>query len=637
MRLGEAYVNVRADLKPYYRDLQVGLRETTAAFEKQLNKELGRRFGKEISQGAKESLTAGAKDISASFEKEVGRVNVSNRQGLRRSTRRGIEEGFFDALRSGQKLFTFIASSLASALDDGISALPVQVKAAITAGLIAVTPILIAQFGAIVAAGIALGTAGLGIALASQLQPVQDAFAQTLSSLRNVSVAAAGPLIDPLISGMQFLVRFVERFVAPRLESIFTRIGPGIENLIRGIGIAVDQIFQGLQIGSGDIDGLLTELANSAVTLGIAIGEAFRILLSTGQDGRDVLRDLVFFLSATLIAVSAITAALVKAYGAVRDITMLLRGDIAGFLAAQAADALDEYNSKVFVTRDAYGDLVVATDAETKALEAQAKAAEENAKALDKIVDAANSFLDTLISVEKARDDLNEAIKENGRTLDIDGEKGRENAEKTQTFINRIRDSLIARVEQGEITAEQAEAQFNREIAALERTFGKTKQTKEEFQRLFGAMIAASKARLDASPWITAFNKIGEAAKAAIDRIRELSRVANSTSGRSVAPGSPSPSGGGGGQQFADGGRITKPTVAVMGEGFQPELVLPETKPQRAAEILANSTLAGLIGGAPTTVIAIFDGEPFQARIVRTAQGVNNRAARNISQVPRSI
>lgn len=637
MRLGEAYVNVRADLKPYYRDLQVGLRETTAAFEKQLNKELGRRFGKEISQGAKESLTAGAKDISASFEKEVGKINVSNRQGLRRSTRRGIEEGFFDALSTSQKLFTFVASSLASALDDGISALPVEVKAALAAALLAISPVLIAQFGTIVAAGISIGVAGLGVALASQLQPVQEAFAQSLSSLRNVTVAAAGPLIDPLINGMRFLVQFVERSVAPRLESIFTRIGPSIEAIINGIGIAVDQIFRGLQIGSGDIAGLLTELADSAVIFGIAIGESFRLLLSTGRDGRIVLRDLVTFLSLTLISISAITAALVDAYGAVRDISFLLRGDIAGFLAAQAADELEKYNNAVFVTRGAYGDLVVATDAETKALQEQAKAAEENAKALDKIVDAANSFLDTLINVEKARDDLNEAIKENGRTLDLDSEKGRENAEKTQSFINGIRDALIARVQQGEITAEEAEVQFGREIAALEKIFGKTKASKEEFQRLFGAMIAASKARLDASPWITAFNKIGAAARAAIDRIKELARLSNNASGRSIAPGSPAPSGGGGGQQFADGGRITKPTMALMGEGFQPELVLPETKPQRAAEILANSTLAGLIGGTPTTVIAIFDGEPFQARIVRTAQGVNNRAARNISHVPRSI
>lgn len=638
MRLGEAYVNVRADLKPYYRDLQVGLRETTAAFEKQLNKQLGRKFGKEISTGAREELVEGAKKISKDIEKELGGSggNDKVRRGMRRSTRKGLEEGFFDALSSGQKLFTFIASSLASALDDGISALPVEIKAALAAGLAAVAPVLIAQFGTILAAGIAVGTAGLGIALAAQLQPVQEAFADILTRVRNSAAGAAGPLVEPLIRGLEYFANFVEKSIAPRLESIFTVIGPGIEALVKGATVAIDQIFAGLQAGSGDIDGLLRELADAFIFLGVVIGDSFRILLSTGRDGRAVLRDLVAVIGATVLGISALAAVLADAYGYVRDIGLLLKGDIAGFYAAQAADQLEKVNNAAFVTENAYRSMTVATDAETKALDAQTKALKANQKALDDVVKSADDYITTQIDAEEARDALTEALKKNGRTLDLDTEKGRDNARKTQDFLNDIRDSLIARVEQGDLTAEAAEAQFNQEVAALEKVYGKTKTTKEEFHRLFDAMIAASKARLDPSPWVTAFTAIGKAARDAIARIRELSRVAAGVRGPASAPGSASSRGGGGGTPYADGGRITRPTYAMMGEGYQPELVLPETKPARAAQILAGSPLGNMLGGQ-TVVYAYFDGEPFQARIVQTTRNSNNRTARNIAQVPRSL
>jgi len=83
---------------------------------------------------------------------------------------------------------------------------------------------------------------------------------------------------------------------------------------------------------------------------------------------------------------------------------------------------------------------------------------------------------------------------------------------------------------------------------------------------------------------------------------------------------------------FADGGITSGPSIA--GEAG-PEAILPLDDPVRARQIAADPRVAELLGGGETTVIAMFDGEPFQARIVRTVRGEKAKTARAVAQKPR--
>lgn len=84
----------------------------------------------------------------------------------------------------------------------------------------------------------------------------------------------------------------------------------------------------------------------------------------------------------------------------------------------------------------------------------------------------------------------------------------------------------------------------------------------------------------------------------------------------------------------AQGGVYDSPVIA--GEAGA-EAILPLNDPVRAREILNDPEVIQAIGSGngETTVIAYFDGEPFQARITKTVDGKLQATARQLTQRPR--
>jgi hypothetical protein len=83
---------------------------------------------------------------------------------------------------------------------------------------------------------------------------------------------------------------------------------------------------------------------------------------------------------------------------------------------------------------------------------------------------------------------------------------------------------------------------------------------------------------------------------------------------------------------MAKGGITDGPSIA--GEAGQ-EAVLPLDDPVRARQIAADPMVSSILGHGEMTVIAIFDGEPFQARIVRTVDEKTSATTRQLTQKPR--
>lgn len=83
---------------------------------------------------------------------------------------------------------------------------------------------------------------------------------------------------------------------------------------------------------------------------------------------------------------------------------------------------------------------------------------------------------------------------------------------------------------------------------------------------------------------------------------------------------------------MAEGGITDGPSIA--GEAGR-EAVLPLDDPVRARQIASDPLVANILGAGEMTVIAVFDGEPFQARIVRTVDEKTAVTARQLTQKPR--
>lgn len=86
----------------------------------------------------------------------------------------------------------------------------------------------------------------------------------------------------------------------------------------------------------------------------------------------------------------------------------------------------------------------------------------------------------------------------------------------------------------------------------------------------------------------------------------------------------------------ASAGGITQGPV-VAGEAGT-EAILPLDDPVRARQVASDPIVQNIIGGMGDTIVyAIFDGEPFQARIVRTAQAALAGTSRQLTQKPRTV
>jgi hypothetical protein len=83
---------------------------------------------------------------------------------------------------------------------------------------------------------------------------------------------------------------------------------------------------------------------------------------------------------------------------------------------------------------------------------------------------------------------------------------------------------------------------------------------------------------------------------------------------------------------MAEGGITDGPAVA--GEAGR-EAVLPLDDPVRARQIAADPLVSSILGAGEMVVYAIFDGEPFQARIVRTVDEKTSATTRQLTQKPR--
>lgn len=85
------------------------------------------------------------------------------------------------------------------------------------------------------------------------------------------------------------------------------------------------------------------------------------------------------------------------------------------------------------------------------------------------------------------------------------------------------------------------------------------------------------------------------------------------------------------GKPFAEGGVITEPTLALMGEGHRSEAIIPLTNPRRAQEIADQTGLSTMLSGGGDTFIFYLGEEQITARIVRIASGVVDASGRQLT------
>lgn len=598
MALGEAFVNVRADLKPFARDVDRDIKLILRRAERSIANDPS--IGRALSSSVRTQLSDG---VSGGLE-----------EGFTRGTARGTRA----ALRGGQRFF----AALADFADDGLSALPAEVKAVIvlgvSAGAIAAAPILSGAISAAITTGVALSVIGAGVALASQFDAVEDQFTavgrEILASLRD----AASVFILPLLqAGADIVVVF--RDVEDVIRRIFGQAALQVEPLTEALTGFFRNLLPGIERTVTRARPLIEALAGALPDLGRRLSEALMILAEVSPEAAVALRDLLTVIGTAIVRFSQFVAALTEVYFWLRIVGAAASGDVAGAVTLfaererAAAFASGQLTSGLQTTNTALGQTA------TEALAAQ--------QAISALLREQLKGVNATIDYEQAIDDLQRSIREGNRDFRVTEENGRSNLRLVETAIDaaaRQRDAEIARATETGRSIESINAAYEQEIATIERIVGANIRQDTTLQELFATARSAPKdvAIQVTTPglgsaiarWRELGAAIGNAAQAGAQYLRNN----NPNGGLRVAV------------QYANGDIVSQPTLGLIGEAGYREAVIPDPKvmPGRAMQ-LANqfgltSLIANSIGQNAPPVVNVYVGGNKLEEMVDFRIGVNN-------------
>lgn len=609
MALGEAFIEVHADLKPFARDLKTTAKPIVEAFEREIQGA--------VSKGVRQGSDEGGRDAGERVSRHLKKSLLSQ--------------------FGNKNFFVVIAGALGSALDDGISALPTEVKAAIVLGIVLASPIIAAFLTGAIVAGVGAGFAVLGTVLGAQYQSVQDKAAETFQLLRRELVSSAdsfeGAIIDALavvrtrIIGMGDLFRGIFDVSATFIDPITQGILDGIEEFLRSVRNSI-----------GGIRPFIDELGAGIAVLGEALGDALEILVVSGEDGATALRDLFSLVGVLIVSFSILLTIMTKLYGTIRDIVKVTNNLAGAFspglaLVAHFFEQTDrtatKYKSFVnsnFDLSSSFRGLVVDTKNEAKAIEEYQKALEDASKAV-------KNQLDLNVNWEQSLDDIAASLKENGSTLDITTQKGRDNVREFSQALKIAEERAVERVRTGQISADQAVAYYDEEIGQLRRLATQAGLSQQEFNNLYQQIIETATLRISAQEiGVDALTGELTDANGEAKRLYDLLQLIMGLR-RNIIAGAI-----GGVRGFAEGGMHYFPEVVRVAEDG-PEVTIPLTKPARAAALVRESGLDQLLGGGGGTgqTLVFIGNEQLDARMVRIVEASNNRQAMALRNAGRSF
>lgn len=622
--LGEAFINVRADMSPFRRDL----RDETQKEADLLEQAYGPKLAKVVSKAIKDGGKDGVKELdllNQAYGTKLGKVvaeaiGIGAEEGTREASSK-IRKGLDKDLGKGSSILLAITGAMAGALDDGISALPAEIKASIVGSLLAITPLISGAMAGAIGAGVVLGFSGLGLALASQLESVQTFWPGFLTRTRNTLVQAALPFEKVLL---ETLGQVEERLTewGPMLERIFTRVAPLFDTILGGILDGAEFFLDGLEAGLGDAGVFAEALGDALAIVGKGMGDVFRIIMMTGEDGATAFLDLVFVLTDLMVTIARMINLFTELYAWVRkfvqsipDWAAILYPPVLLFkILAEQVDSAADQNVAYAYTNTGVESSILGVVAATKDEE---KALQEAEKAILDAQSALFKSIDTNIAYERSLDDIEEAIKRNGKTLDVDTEKGRQNLEAIGTAIKLAQQKAKERADSGKYNADQLTAAYSSEIERIYKAAEAQGVSRDRLREVYGVIIDILNAPPPDTEWARQLAMYAAAAASALER---ANKAAWNLPNRLGGP-----------QPFAEGGIVYGPTQALIGEAGA-EAVIPMTRPARAAEIMRQSGLDRMMSSSGSTNVYVYLGnEAFDQHVQKIVVQDSRAQARQLT------
>ncbi|MEV6287398.1 hypothetical protein [Kribbella sp. NPDC051770] len=417
-----------------------------------------------------------AKNTEKSFNKAGDKASRSFGASMKKWFRGDGAGLFAEVGKSGGTVF---GSGLLGALKTPV--LGPALVAAIAAAAAVAMPAAGAIAGAGLVAGFGAGIAGLGLVFAARSDAVKNAWSATLSEMGSTLTTLSKPFEQTLVDMLASARRTFGNFV-PALGAAFAKMAPVLSGFGDQIGKAFDKFEPAIAPITSAFNEVIRSLGPALVDMSGNISQGFIDLADSVRQNPDALadmtrgvgnltRDLLSLITTlnnlngqfkSITGVSAVTAVFEGLRGAVH----LLLGPFAalgGILSNgsrvfgslkgssdAAGSSMSSAAAQTVALARAHNGLPASVQGGANALEDEKKKANEAAAAFEDLIqktfrlsNATLGLSGAQISFQAAIDSATASVKSNGRTLDINTEKGRAN----RTALNSVASSANSQTE----------------------------------------------------------------------------------------------------------------------------------------------------------------------------------------------
>lgn len=365
---------------------------------------------------------ASAERSFAASQKRIRETSKSNSKGIGS-----------DLVSEGGKS----AAKLSDTIKDKLGVAGVSGGQLLGVGLAAAAPAIGAIISAAVIGGAGIGGVIGGVALAARDPRVKSAAADLGDSILGQLTTDAAPFVEPVLRNIA-KVQVAFQGMNDRIKRIFSTSSGFLDPLVDGAIGAVNGILRGVDALVSKAAPVIKSFGQAFTTIGDAVGDALTTISGDSEDAASSI-DVLANATATLIrGAGQLVRGLTELYGVVSFIPSKIRD------ASMAIVGWDESVHQSVPTASAAAEIQKQLQKITLSTgEAAGKAGQQMTTYADTMADASSkgrSLYDSQTAVAEALATAKKALDDNGKTLDINTEKGRAN----RTVLSSVADKLTA-------------------------------------------------------------------------------------------------------------------------------------------------------------------------------------------------
>lgn len=435
------------------------------------------------------------------LQRAVRTINVDSPSGS--GSRSVFSSLFGNMIKDAQKSGTLAGEEAIKGFADVWQAVPPEMKAAgaavgvvlgTTAGAVA------ASFVGAALAGAVLGGAGGGVLALGISQQLSDGHVEEAIGDLKIHIAdslyqASRGFVPPMVYG----IKQIEQAWSNSVVGISGRLDD-LSKFIVPLSVGLSKMFSNAQPGilkALDKAGpILQDIADELPGLGNAISDAFEDISGGSKGAEKGIRSLFMALEIGIRIAGRTIEVLAKLYDWFINTGEAASRFVASWLGWMPVlgDHLNNVHDNFKKVQEGaehvedplngLGDTAESASGQFADLARDAKAASD---AFDVLFGLTMNVEEANIAVHQALDDLQEAFEKNGRTLDDNTQKGRDNHEAVLSTIQALKDQRDAeiRASDGSKTATDAiNENYNRQIAALQRTYPWIKNIAKAYEEI---------------------------------------------------------------------------------------------------------------------------------------------------------